>query len=72
LDEEGGCNCSDAEEDECDDEPGSDRMEMMAALPDGIMHASPTSARYPFGCCEYTCFQIIQPPNPIRTTSRKF
>lgn len=45
---------------------------MMAALPEGIMQARPTRARYPFGFCAYTCFQITHPPKPSKTTSRKF
>jgi hypothetical protein len=44
---------------------------MMADRADGTINPKPTIASHWLGVVAYTCFQIIQAPNPIRMTSRK-
>lgn len=56
--------CSGGEGDDC---PGTDNIVSTADRAAGNMHANPMSARYPLGFTAYTCFQMIQAPNPIKT-----
>jgi len=71
VEEVTGGGGSDGEDDECEDDPGSDKMDVMAALADGTINANPTRIKAAFWFAAYTSFHMIQPPNPIRTVSLK-